>query len=437
MERKPDHLLPNDMSSRPISDHTTSFQNPPPRIRPLQDMSNEPWPPPVVRRVQTGPGLQDLLLPSIESAPAYSLASASRLPTQQDTYRGLDNQQSYVRRDAERRRETPDQVIVIDDNSPQMQRFRPAREAESSRFGPPLSYQTTHRAASHLSDPYAVGSSSIQPTARFVPRAELQPRSDQGLLMSTRAPAPRAPIYAERQGSNYSTNLANGHIGHLRQPESSTSSDRQYEPRTIGVHDSLPAPRPRFDDHISMRRPLGPNEQVIDPAWSTQRPGAEYDPRDRIQRPASTTLPIFHKPTRSYEGKHGLMGAGQPITRNSTDFRAGPSMSRTSDGFIIHEEHRQSLVARGDETLRYGGTPSLGTPRSFQPPPTLAHHQEVRYREGELPRRVEYESYQLGPSEGGSHGPHYGGRGQAILQSRADPASTRRVHPRPEVIVIE
>ncbi|RDL39028.1 uncharacterized protein BP5553_03368 [Venustampulla echinocandica] len=158
----------------------------------------EQRPPQVVRGSSHRHGLQDMLVPSIETSSSDAMRPLDERRNVPDHFN--QSRELYSRRMIENRRPSPPrrQVVVIDDSPPQIKRRRLVGD-DSGRFRPLPSSDYSVYASAPPSDSHLLPSSSIQPRDFLVRRPAVELESSQGLSRNARssytAPTAQIPIY--------------------------------------------------------------------------------------------------------------------------------------------------------------------------------------------------------------------------------------------------
>ncbi|KAK0116968.1 hypothetical protein ONS96_012812 [Cadophora gregata f. sp. sojae] len=358
-------------------------------------------PPQVVRRSPVKHGLQDYLVPSIETA--SSDVSSPRIH-EWNRPRGHDINHPPA---AGPRTHTPapHHVIVIDDDSPQVKRRRVVREDESGQFRPlPSRDPPFHVPASH-SDSLTLRSSSVQPGVRVsspIARHSRAPiQSTQGLLRDTEAfytdplTGERLPIYdAPEPGflPKYPNSLKRGEGGFI-----TVQREDDYDMRPTG--------HPQAHDDLYHRRPtnIQKGSEISDSyaSRSNARHPESVHYYEQQMRHASPAVSASHQPSRSIDMSSGSGGPDQNFIQSFSQSRLdGPSYSR--DGYsIVPARSQQSVAAHSN--LPYHQGHQAG---SYLPTASSRARSPIRYVE--RPPQVQEPSQQ----------PHYYDRDHPARQGR-------------------
>lgn len=150
----------------------------------------EQRPPQVVTGSPQRHGLQDMLLPSIETTSSHSLNPSTHAIEQRDMRdRFSPAREAYPRVAVDDRRLSPPQrqVIVIDDDSPHVKRRRMVRADDTGRFRPIPSLDYTVHASSPAADSQFIRPSSVQLRESSFRRPAIQSEYSQGLLGGVRS----------------------------------------------------------------------------------------------------------------------------------------------------------------------------------------------------------------------------------------------------------
>lgn len=310
-------------------------------------MENQP--PQVVRRSPVKHGLQDYLVPSIETA--SSDVSSPRIHEWSGP-RGQDVNHSRV---VGPRTHTPapHQVIVINDDSPQVKRRRMIREDDSGHFRPlPSRDHSFHVPASH-SDSLTLKSSSfvqteVRDSSPIVRHSGAPTQATQGLLRDTEAfytdplTGERLPVY-DAPEPGYMPK----HSGSMTRGEGRFSADQRedsYRMRPMG--------HPEAHDGIHHRRPIhiqnGSEISDLNARSSNARhPESVYNSEHQM-RHTSPAISSSYQPSRSFGMSSKSGGPDQNFVQSFSQSRLdGPSYSR--DGFsAVPTRPQQNVASHGN-----------------------------------------------------------------------------------------
>jgi len=338
----------------------------------------EQRPPQVVRGSPQSHGLQDMLVPSIESPSSDpAIPQSSRLIERRDIQGRFDNpQDSYSRTAIDDRRVSPvrRQVVVIDDDSPPVKRRRMVREDDSGHFRPLPSRDYIVLASSPPFESHSIRPASVQPRDFPIRRPDVQSESSQGLLEGIRSAnhtAERIPIYdAPAPGS-----LA-------RPPEHFRRDDdtihREELPRLVRVI-GPPVPPGQSVGEPVYRRPVN----VVERGRETQSMrmqehdrGSRYvEPDRRVNVPQSSNLLLPQAVSRSYDIGPRPVVTEQALSHEFSQSRLEGPPSHTRGGFDFSERPRQSLD--GNLSRHHGDH----SDRSFSIIPPARARSPIRYVE--------------------------------------------------------
>ncbi|KAH7407576.1 hypothetical protein BKA64DRAFT_666918 [Cadophora sp. MPI-SDFR-AT-0126] len=310
---------------------------------PYQPMGNQP--PQVVRRSPVKHGLQDYLVPSIETA--SSDVSSPRIH-EWNGPRGHEISHSRV---VGPRPHTPapNEVIVINDDSPQVKRRRVVREDESGHFRPLPSRDHNFHVPASNSDSLTLRSpSSVHPGVRasspIVRHTRAPTQSTQGLLRDREAfytdplTGERLPIYdAPEPGylpkNSSSVKRSEGGFGAYQREDG-------YNMRTMG--------QPQQHDDLYHRRPIsmqnGSEIPDLNARGNSTRPFASVYNSEHQMRHIPPAVSASYQPSRSFDMSSSSGGPDQNFIQSFSQSRLdGPSYSR--DGFSIVPANPQQNVA--------------------------------------------------------------------------------------------
>ncbi|CZT00681.1 uncharacterized protein RAG0_08627 [Rhynchosporium agropyri] len=379
-------------------------------------------PPQVVRRSPVKHGLEDFLVPSIETS--SSDISSPRIRE----WNGLRAHDSIIHsRVVGPLGQTPArQVIVIDDESPQVKRRGVVREDESRDFRSIPSRDHTFHPPTSLSDSLSLRTSSsaqfgtiASPSIIRSSRAPTQ--ATQGLLRNRETlytdpvTGERLPVY-EAPEPGYMKNrpeyTETGNIG-LRAGQQEDGRgirpmgyyqalNESYHRQPIHVQRGSDIPEPNVRGGIARQQ---------DPVYST----------GHQMRPISPRFPVSHQPSHSYDMSDRRGGPDQDFIQSFSQSRLDGPSSLSRDGFI-------SIPARSQDNYVPPGSSSYQDDRIVSYAPTSRARSPVRYVERapksrELPQQPVY--YDLGhPNH--SHHRVFHNQSAAPLPER-QPASSEEV----------
>ena len=267
---------------RPVAERPTFYQDAPLRLRTNSYATREERPPQVVRGSPASHGLQDMLVPSIETASSDAVIDLSRPVLRREGHGGYDYlQESYPRR-VERRRQSPEphQVIFIDDDSPQIKRRRVVHEDDSGHFRPLPSRDQDFYTAAPYGDSYLLPASSVQPRDFLVRRERLPSQSAQGLFRDVQPPltgpavGERIPVYDLPPDSSLSA--ASSHVRRTEVGAGSTQREGPLpylEKTSEGSYSRWPASEDtRVVEHDRITRQVNPISALGMPFKTPHRP---------------------------------------------------------------------------------------------------------------------------------------------------------------------
>ncbi|KAH8687832.1 hypothetical protein BGZ60DRAFT_394599 [Tricladium varicosporioides] len=382
-------------------------------------------------------GLQDMLVPSIETASSDVISP----PARTDEWRTVsDNfgysQDSYPLSAASRRPSPPRrEVIVVDDDGPQHKRRRIVLEDDSGRFRPLPArdhvYAPIQAANSHLLPP-----SSVQPKNFLDRRPVIYSDSSQGLFKDSRpshvAPLERIPIYDAPEP---------GYLA--RPPERFRRADldaNKLDGSTI-IRIASPATNNKKVEPAYYRLPFE-NQNSPQRNGNSDCGFRQMEPvhhGSHVQKPPS---PSYHVPvgvSRSYD-----MGPGRAVDQafihEFSQSRLDSHVSQSRDGFSVLPERSQNFDSQGNISRGYEDHSA----RSYAIPPARARspaaymERPIQYRE-EARRPVVYEQRPVHELE------RYETINQPILvrervmghSGAAVPSYARQLPPRREVIALD
>lgn len=274
-----------------------------------------------------------MLVPSIETASSDALIESPRLDRQHEAY--SSQQESYPRRIVERRRQSPapSQVIVINDDSPQLKRRRVVYEDDAGPFRP---------VASRDHDLY---SSAPRAESRYVRREITSSQPGQGMFRHAN-PSFTGPLVGERVPI-YDAPPDTGCY---------TPPPERYRPVEVS-HGTIQREGPPIKRQMESQQPYLENggersytRQLITGDMRVIEHDRERQiqpdlrSKDPVQRPSPPAFPV------SRISRHREMDpepvAYQSFLDNFSQARLDPPLPRARDGFTIIAErsHRNSLA---------------------------------------------------------------------------------------------
>lgn len=314
-----------------------------------QYSSMENQPPQVVRRSPVKHGLQDYLVPSIETA--SSDVSSPRIHEWSGP-RGQDVNHSRV---VGPRTHTPapHQVIVINDDSPQVKRRRMIREDDSGHFRPlPSRDHSFHVPASH-SDSLTLKSSSfvqagVRDSSPIVRHSGAPTQATQGLLRGTEAfytdplTGERLPVYDAPEPGYLPK-----HPDSMTRGEGRFSADQREDSYRMRPMGHLEA-----HDDIYHRRPMhiqnGSEISDLNVRSSNARHSESVYSSEHQMRHTSPAISSSYQPSRSFGMSSKSGGPDQNFIQSFSQSRLdGPSYSR--DEFsIVPARPQQNVASHGN-----------------------------------------------------------------------------------------
>lgn len=301
---------------RPLTERFAYSHNSLP-IAGIPSYSVEDTRPSVVSRASQSSGLQDFLVPSIETGSSDALSPRPELRRER-----MVQEESYPRRVVEKRRQSPPhEFIVIHDDSPQTKRRRVAYEAGYNHLRPMTSDSAVHP------DSFSVSASSVQPKDSFGRSPRLVSRSDQGLF-TDRQTGNSIPVYDAPADSNYFAT----HSSYPRRTVMS-SSHLQAIPRIRQIDSPSTSSDHLLDSYI--RRPVTENVRMVERVRPTN-PGFGYT--DQILRPISPAFPVSDRVSRSYDMDSDHVYSDQAFINTFSQSRLEPTLSKRRDALSSPSE---------------------------------------------------------------------------------------------------
>jgi hypothetical protein len=347
----------NEVMVRPQAERSTYYQDAPPRIGTSSYQSREQRLPLMVRGTPPSQGLQDLLVPSIETGSSDALVESPRPELRREIYRGFD-QESYPRRAVERRRQSPagHQVIVINDNSPQAKRRRVIEEDDFYHFRPvPSHNERVYSIAPHADSPL-MPASSLQPRNFHTQNPRTPCQSSQDLLRDTQQSltgpsGERIPVYDAPVESGYLATTPS----HFRRTEIGVSSGYQWEvPHTRGEMD-FPRHLPdNVNENLYLRPPVAEDLRMVGRGQAVRLKEPDFGPMNQGQRSSSSSFPVPYRVSRSYEMNHDPVYTDQAFIHTFSQSRLGPPLPKARDGTNLPPERsHQNFVSQDNIPQRF------------------------------------------------------------------------------------
>lgn len=288
--------------------------------------------PVVVRRSPTKHGLEDMLIPSIETA---STSDITRVPPQlngpSNAYNGPDCiQRSYPPEAIERRRLVPEprSVIVIDESPPNKRR-RGVHEDDYGRFRPIV----------------ATEQHQLRRDSQLIPASSIPAR--QGLFIGMRSSS-TDPTGGSRMIPVYDIPDS---PEHMRRPQALLGSEQRdsYQVRrTIGSPDRF---RDNRDDVFQARRL--DDMRLVDRERILRHGEVDNGLRDYSSKPASPRpcFPVSNRISRSHDMASPLVDPG--LIHTFSQSRLDPPLSQTRNGLnSLSERFHQNVVRQGHDQFQ-------------------------------------------------------------------------------------
>jgi hypothetical protein len=326
-----------------------------------------------VRRSPTR--LEDCLVPSIETA--SSEVSSPFKDRRYAAHERLDpSQNSYPRRVIDHRMQSPAprQVIVINDDSPQIKRRRVVIENDPGRFRllPPQDHSLnipTQHYESHLTSASSAYSGDL-----LVQRSRVSSQATQGMSRDSQpmytdpATAERLPIYDAPKPDYFLVHpenfrrVASGQRSHQREDLYGMSQMGTAQPaRDIAIEN------PQYQRPVNEYR--GQEMRITERDRGVRQAEPQY-----VQRPVLPKFPESQKFSR-YDMGPGSEVADQDFIQSFSQSRLDGPLSRTRDGFTaLPENSHQNFVSQSNVPLRY-----MDSNRSFATIPSSRARSPVRY----------------------------------------------------------
>ncbi|PBP21326.1 hypothetical protein BUE80_DR007903 [Diplocarpon rosae] len=302
-------------------------------------MVNSPYkttgaqPPQVVRRSPVKHGLQDLLVQSIETVQS-DISSTRRDEWHGPVVRDGFNQSRVISHRTQS--PAPRQVIVINDDSPQVKRRRLVRENDSSHFRPfPARENSTFAPPSHSDSLTLKSSSSVRNGFYDSNALGRHPRleSTQGMSLSDTqsfytdpTTGERLPIYDAPEDSRYETHpgpLGRSDGGPVPFEREATLAMRQV------VHSQLP------HGDIYRRRPLGTHNSSKLPDLGDggiRQPAFECATQNQ-KKSIFQELSVSHQPSRSYNSAPNFGSPDHAFIQSFSNSTIDGSLRPSKNGF--------------------------------------------------------------------------------------------------------
>lgn len=360
----------NEVIVRPISDHPTYYQDDQPGLRPSSYLVREQRQPPTMEGSPLRHGLQDMLVPSIETPSSDVRVVSPHSDKPRNIYGGLGRApEAYLQRVVEPRRLSPasHQVIVIEDDSPQYKRRRVVREDNPVHFKPLLSRDQSQSVTTIPPEAHSVRASSPHSRDFLVRHPGASSTSNQGLLMGMQPLGTRpagvepTPGYATQRLGNISQRP-----NYLRVSELSLNSEQRGEPYR---ERQLAYQQPIFDgsrENFPPRRLVDENRRVIQQDCVprvAEKIELDSRPVGHMQPPASPNFHVFSRIPRSHERNTGPVVADQTFIDTFSHSRLEPflSQARDSSNVLPSARSHQSFVSQANDPRPHEDHPA----RSF------------------------------------------------------------------------
>ncbi|KAL2073345.1 hypothetical protein VTL71DRAFT_10669 [Oculimacula yallundae] len=305
-------------------------------------------PPQVVSRSPVKHGLQDFLVPSIETT--SSDISSPRI----HEWNGARASINHSRVVGPRAQTPARQVIVIDDDSPQVKRRRVVREDESGHFRSLPSRDYSFHVPTSLSDSLTLGSSSsAQPgtlaSSSIIRDSRAPAQSTQGLLRrdtfyTDPVTGERLPIY-DAPDPGYVSN----HSEQTRRRDGGLSAVQREDGHVMRPMGHAQIPNdPNHRRPINMQRGSEMPEVIVRGGSARQQDSVNTS--EHLMRQVSPGAEVSHQPSRSYDKGGRSAGPDQDFIQSFSQSRLDGPTSLSRDGFI-------SLPARSQERFASHGNP--------------------------------------------------------------------------------
>jgi hypothetical protein len=345
----------NEVIARPQVERSVYYQDGPRLGTPSQQAREQRLP--LMVRGSPSHGLQDLLVPSIETGSSDALVESSRTNMRREVYGDFD-QASYPRHVLERRRQSPapHQIIMIDD-IPQPKRRRVVHD-DSGSFRPlPFRDQTMCSTAPYA-ESHLIHASSIQPRDFLVQNPRDPVQLNQGLLRDTQQSltgpsGERIPIYDAPAESGYTAAIPSS----LRRAEYAAGPAHQRE-----VPRRLMSPPRRLPDNVKekiyLRRPVAEGVRMVERGQVVRLKEPDFGPRNQAQRPSSPCFPVSSRVSRSYEMGPDPIYTDQDFIHNFSQSRLDPPLSKTRGGMnMVRDRPHQNFDIQGNIPKRLEDEP--------------------------------------------------------------------------------
>jgi hypothetical protein len=279
--------MPNEVPVRPLSERPVYHESALNRSGTFSPL-NEYRRPPAIERGSLRHGLQDMLVPSIETASS----DAS----------GVYEQDSYSRSVAEFRRHSPDvrQIIVIPDDSPQHKRRQIIQDDDFGR--------------SHL-----LHASSARSRDFLTHRSRVPAPPGQGLFRNGTLPDHLLPVYDSPAESNYFMQST----GYGRKTDEDLDSGRDW-PHMLR-HNTIPRPRGGSTMRVGLV-----DRPVSDASMSGRELEMEPRHRSQLQQLPLPNLPAQKRVSHPYAMDPDAVVAGQVFVDSFSQSRAHPVLPKSS-----------------------------------------------------------------------------------------------------------
>ncbi|RFU26043.1 hypothetical protein B7463_g10293, partial [Scytalidium lignicola] len=299
----------------------------------------------VFRRPSPRHGLQDMLVPSIES-PAISSAPAlppRRADSPKEPYIRYEHPVMPPRRQVfQTRRESPSpQVIVISDDSPKVKRQRLLYEDDTGHFKPVQNFNSN---SSFIGVHHEVPSkSSMSLMETQAQRQAFPPSSNQGLFHDSQTSM--STSFVPMQDSRYHHSGSGVMPRHLDQIDGAEHN--------FGLSPKGEAPPRRgqsyqrviSNDHEHLYSPSTDNAnlRVIERGEMPRRGQFDFQLSEHTARPISPAFPVSSRVSRSHEMRTGPAVADQTFIHRFSQSRLGSTVPEArEDSFIVlpQKSHR-------------------------------------------------------------------------------------------------
>lgn len=349
----------DEVTVRPFIERPTHYQTTLQRSGTLSPSMQEQRLPPLVRGSPSH-GLQDMLVPSIETGSSDALVGSPRPAIRRDAYVVLE-QSSYPRPAVERRRHEPElrQVILIEDDSPHHKRRRVIQEDNSGRFRPLPSHEKRLPVPAPYTDSHLMPASSVHSRDFLVQHQRISSQPSQGLFRDNQPPlADRIPIYDAQTEPGYPTPSS----GPLRRVDVDFGSIHQQEMSHVARHNGFPNALPNNLVGMGEIRESVNNMRVVEREHTVRRVESDLGHRSQIRQLPLPNFSAQSKDSRSYEMGPGPVVADHTFSHNFSQSRTAPSLLRDGNGFSTSEHSYQNFVSPGSNDSQQYRDNSAGLP---------------------------------------------------------------------------